>query len=234
MKGWLLLLVFLIWLRLTLGLTLELREGFDANFKRLIPIDLDATTLTIPSTINNALTFDTITLINMSSLNNSFNPNTLKTTSLNASYSTHTTLNASSLNVSSLTVGSKAVKMTCPGDTLLIEGPLNMASLQTSSLIVQGVLQMGGWNIHTDDHLHIRKGQGTQIGNDGNIHLDNRGWVSDIMTGVLNDRSYKIQKERERRAEIARQIAEAAKRAADEAARRAREAWDRARSWSPW
>jgi hypothetical protein len=220
MKGWLLLLVFLIWLRLTLGLTLGLREGFDANFKRLIPIDLDKNILTIPSTINNALIFDTLTLKH------------LKVSSLNASSSSHTTLNASSLAIGS--------KMTCPDNTLVIEGPLNMASLQTSSLIVQGVLQMGGWNIQTGDHLHIRKGQGTQIANDGNIHLDNRGWVTDIMTGVLNDRSGKIHRERERRAEEAR------RRAAAEAAQRAWEATQRAiqdaarnvvknvRSWRPW
>lgn len=228
MKGWLLLLVFLIWLRLTLGLTSGVMpglmsgriEGFDANFKRMIPIDIDKNILTIPSTINNALTFDTITLKN------------LKTSSLNAPSSSHTTL-----NTSSLTVGAK---MTCPQNTLLIEGPLNMDSLQTSALTVSGVLQMGGWNIQTGDHLHIRRGQGTQIANDGNIHLDNRGWVSDIMTDVLNDRSDKIRRERERRAEEER------RRAAAEAAQRAWEATQRAiqdaarnvannvRRWRPW
>lgn len=224
MKGWLLLLVFLIWLRLTLGLTSGLtsglKEGFDANFKRMIPIDIDKNTLTIPSTINNALIFDILTLKH------------LNTSSLDASSSSHTTLNASSLTV--------GAKMTCPGDTLLIEGPLNMASLQTSSLIVQGVLQMGGWNIQTGDHLHIRKGQGTQIANDGNIHLDHRGWVTDIMTGVLNDRSDKIRRERERRAEEERRRAaaeaaqrawEAAKRAAEDAARNA---VNNVRRWRPW
>lgn len=214
MKGWLLLLVFLIWLRLTLGITPGLREGFDANFKRLIPIDLDATTLTIPSTINNALTFDTLTLKH------------LNTPSLNAPSSSHTTLIAPSLTV--------GAKMTCPGDTLVIEGPLNMASLQTSALTVSGVLRMGGWNIQTGDHLHIRRGQGTQIANDGNIHLDNRGWVSDIMKGVENDRLYKIQKERERRAEIARLAAEAAQRAWEASQRAIQQAFNNVRSWRPW
>lgn len=222
MKGWLILLVFLIWLRLTLGLTLGypldiegLTEGFDANFKQMIPIDIDKNTLTIPSTINNALTFDTLTLKH------------LNTPSLNATTSSHTTLIAPSLTI--------GAKMTCPGDTLVIEGPLNMASLQTSALTVSGVLRMrDGWNIQTGDHLHIRRGQGTQIANDGNIHLDNRGWVSDIMKGVENDRLYKIQKERERRAEIARLAAEAAQRAWEASQRAIQQAFNNARSWRPW
>ena len=216
--------VFLIWLRLTLGLTLGLTsgqtpimEGFDANFKRMIPIDLDANTLTIPSMINNALTFDTLTLKH------------LNTPSLNAPSSSHTTLIAPSLTV--------GAKMTCPGDTLVIEGPLNMASLQTSALTVSGVLRMrDGWNIQTGDHLHIRRGQGTQIATDGNIHLDNRGWVSDIMTGVLNDRSDKIRRELERRAEEERRLAaqrawEATQRAIQDAARNA---MNNVRRWRPW
>lgn len=126
--------------------------------------------------------------------------------------------------------------MTCPGNTLLIEGPLNMASLQTSALTVSGVLQMGGWNIQTGDHLHIRKGQGTQIATDGNIHLDHRGWVSDIMTDVLNDRSDKIRRERERiaREKAEREAREAAQRAWEAARRAAEQAMNNVRRWRPW
>ena len=125
--------------------------------------------------------------------------------------------------------------MSCSGDTLIVEGPLTMTSLHTSGLTVKGVLQMrDGWNIQTGDHLHIRKGQGIQIANDGNIHLDNRGWISELMVGVRDDRLDKIRRERERLAEIIRQAALAAQRAAEAAAQAAHDAWNRARRWRPW
>jgi hypothetical protein len=195
MRGWILLIVVLIWLRLTLGII----EGFDKNFKRIIPIDIEGDTLTIPPVLNNSMTFDSVKI------------KELTTPILTTSLKGDPNVDLKEVNANSLRMG---LLMECPSDTLILQGHVTMPSLTTSNLTVQGVLRLKEWNIQTNNDLHIRNGQGIQISSDGNIHVDNRGWITNILVDIKQDRIGKINREIARLAAVA---AAEAKRIADEA-----------------
>ena len=205
MRGWILLLVFLIWVRLTLGLYESsqdgLVEGFDANFKRLIPIDIQSDRLIIPPNLNNPIQVK------------EFAVNALYVPRVDSTQSSHGNLVASPLTV--------GARLTCPKDTLIVEGTLNVPSITCEQMNVN-TLTMKGWTIRTDGHLHLRNGRGIQIAPDGNIHLDRYGWVTEHLINVRREREAKIRKEREWQAKLKREADEAFQRAQQAAQNAAR------------
>ncbi len=180
MRGWILLLVFLIWLRLTLGLIERSTEGFDPNFKRVIPIHIDGDTLTLPPKLGNALNSPDIQFKHLSPDN------------LEVPTSLHNLLQATSLIV--------GAKMTGPGDTLVVDGNLTAHSVFAKDLTVQGTIRMkDGWTIHTNNDLYIGGVKGSQITSDGNIRTGtyDKGFA-ELVRIVGDDRASKIEKERNR------------------------------------
>ena len=222
--------IVIIWLRIVVAIVvpewslsntlMNPLEGFDSNFKRVIPIDIDGGTITVPKNIKNNINIQGST--------------SMKNVNAPAVVSKNATLRGP-FRVDSINIGSSAISysnnVNITQDTT-IYGDVTMPSLTTVSMT------RDGWVIRTDGHLHMRRGGGTQIATDGNIHMDNRGWTADLLSNAQYNRNDKVQIARRILEALAAAAAREAQRLKDEAEREAQkrlnEAANAVKSVSKW
>jgi hypothetical protein len=182
---------------------MNLKEGFDDNFKRIVPIDIVNDVITVPKNITNSITIPSVT--------------TMKKVNVPQVVATKGTINRLITNKTS--VGGATMEYT---DRLRFNGNVLIQGNMVSQNLRANNIRLKGWSIRTDGgHLHMRRinGNGTQFAPDGNILMDNRGWMTDLLANTYKNRNDKVQVAIRAIKAAAEATARELKRAAEELAR---------------